>query len=32
VKATIFEMNIESDRRRAAYITATPLRDTDDIN
>ena len=30
--ATIFEMNVESDRRRAAYTSATPLRDTDDVN
>ena len=30
--ATIFEMNVESYRRRAAYTTATPLRDTDDVN
>ena len=30
--ATIFEMNVESYRRRAAYTTATPRRDTDDVN
>ncbi len=30
--ATIFEMNVESYRRRAAYAAVTPLGDIDDVN